>query len=224
MRLFIAFEKSFALRHIGHLDLLRVMQRALRRSGLPVAYSQGFNPHMLIAFASPLPVGQSGREELADVTFERNITGKDCLKALQPVMPKGLPIISVRIVPDDHPKLMAMLRTASYMTRVDGEPDSAAKMADAVKPFLARDTIPAVRISKSGSAEVDIRPMLHELSYIEALSAFHARVSFTERETLKPDLLIRTLAQFAGVDEPDTLIERVRLFGERGGPIPLLDC
>ncbi|MDR1600071.1 MAG: TIGR03936 family radical SAM-associated protein [Oscillospiraceae bacterium] len=221
MRLFIAFEKSFALRHIGHLDLLRVTQRALRRSGLPVAYSQGFNPHMLIAFASPLPVGQSGREELVDVTFEGYVDGATCLTALKAAMPPGLPPKLARAVSDDHPKLMAMLREASYLIRADG----ADSLAAAVPAFLARKEIPATRVSKSGSTRVDIRPMLRELGYIEALSAFHARVSFTERETLKPDLLVRSLAEFAGAPEPDTLIERVRLFGEKQGfAAPLMDC
>ncbi|MDR2656411.1 MAG: TIGR03936 family radical SAM-associated protein [Oscillospiraceae bacterium] len=219
--MFIAFEKTFALRHIGHLDLLRVMQRALRRADLPVAYSQGFNPHMLISFASPLPVGQSGREELADVTFERQLSEDACLTALHTALPPGLPPVRARAVDDNHPKLMAMLRTASYIIRAD----DARSLASAIPAFLDRESIPAVRVSKSGSTQVDIRPMLHELKYIDALSAFHARVSFTERETLKPDLLMRTLASFAGVDEPDLLIERARLFGEnRGSAMPLIYC
>ncbi|MDR1263715.1 MAG: TIGR03936 family radical SAM-associated protein [Oscillospiraceae bacterium] len=219
--MFIAFEKTFALRHIGHLDLLRVMQRALRRADLPVAYSQGFNPHMLISFASPLPVGQSGREELADVTFERPLSEKDCLTALRAALPPGLPPVRVRTVEDNHSKLMAMLRTASYVVRAD----DAGALASAIPAFLHCESIPAVRVSKSGSAQVDIRPMLHELKYIDMLSAFHTRVSFTERETLKPDLLMQTLAKFACAEEPDMLIERVRLFGEnRGSATPLIYC
>jgi radical SAM-linked protein len=176
---------------------------------------------MLIAFASPLPVGQSGREELAEVTLERETDAKECLSALKRAMPRDLPPVKARAVGDEHPKLMAMLRTASYMIRVDGAPGLAA----AVPRFLARAEIPAIRVSKSGSVGVDIRPMLHELKYVEPLSAFFARVSFTERETLKPDLLMRSLAEYAGEPEPDTLIERLRLFGERNGePAPLMDC
>ncbi|GHU72967.1 radical SAM protein [Clostridia bacterium] len=224
MRLFIAFEKSFALRFIGHLDLLRVMQRALRRAGLPVAYSQGFNPHMLIAFASPLAVGHSGREELIDVTLSKPLSEPECaacLDALRAAMPPGLPVVRCRAVSDDHPKLMAMLRTASYMIRLDND----AGLTDNVQAFLACESIPAVRVSKSGHSDVDIRPMLHELRWIDLAEALYTRVSFTERETLKPDLLIQSLAEFSGAPLPRTLIERVHMYGEAAGePVPLIEC
>ena len=61
MRIIAVFEKSERIRHIGHLDIQRAVQRALRRSGLPVAYSQGFNPHILITFASALSTGACGK-------------------------------------------------------------------------------------------------------------------------------------------------------------------
>ncbi|MBR6754287.1 MAG: TIGR03936 family radical SAM-associated protein, partial [Clostridia bacterium] len=61
MKMLVIFEKSERLRHIGHLDLMRAMQRALRRSGLPIAFSQGFNPHVLLNFAAPLSVGMPGK-------------------------------------------------------------------------------------------------------------------------------------------------------------------
>ena len=54
----VVFEKGKTLRYIGHLDLMRAMQRALRRSGLPIRYSNGFNPHIRLSFAAPLSVGQ----------------------------------------------------------------------------------------------------------------------------------------------------------------------
>lgn len=73
MRMIVAFEKTERVRHIGHLDMQRAMQRALRRSGLPVRYSQGFNPHAVLSFASPLPVGVGGAEELMDVALESDV-------------------------------------------------------------------------------------------------------------------------------------------------------
>ena len=54
MKMIVVFEKKERLRLIGHLDLMRAMQRALRRSDLPLRYSQGFNPHILLNFAAPL--------------------------------------------------------------------------------------------------------------------------------------------------------------------------
>ena len=64
----VVFEKGETLRYIGHLDLMRAMQRALRRSGLPIRYSNGFNPHIRLSFAAPLSVGVVGLRELMEDT------------------------------------------------------------------------------------------------------------------------------------------------------------
>ena len=73
MRLMVAFEKGPEIRFIGHLDLMRTMQRALRRSGLPLSFSKGFNPHIRLSFAVPLSVGVVGENELMDVPLEECI-------------------------------------------------------------------------------------------------------------------------------------------------------
>lgn len=220
MRMIVQFEKGLRLKHIGHLDLQRAMQRALRRSGLPVAYSQGFNPHMLLSFASPLPVGMAGKEELLDVTLEGPCELGTFARALSAALPPDLPLGAVRAVDLRHPKLMAQLRTASYAITLTQEQ---AAMAQAVDAFLALDAIPAIRVSKKGETPVDIRPMIHELSTTS--EGLYARVSFMEVETLKPDLLIRSLAAFAGMDAPTVEICRLRLYGEQGGITkPLMDC
>ena len=67
MKMIVVFSIRDRLKYIGHLDLMRAMQRALRRSGLPVRYSQGFNPHLQISFAAPLSVGMEGLREVMEV-------------------------------------------------------------------------------------------------------------------------------------------------------------
>ena len=74
MRMIVAFNKTEQVRHVGHLDMQRAMQRALRRSDLPIRYSNGFNPHALMSFAMPLPVGVGGDEELFEVGVEPGTT------------------------------------------------------------------------------------------------------------------------------------------------------
>ena len=78
MRMLAVFEKGERIRHIGHLDIQRSVQRGLRRSGLPVAYSNGFNPHILITFASALSTGACGRREIMDVTMAEEVRGTGC--------------------------------------------------------------------------------------------------------------------------------------------------
>lgn len=225
MRMIVAFEKTPRVRHIGHLDLMRAMQRALRRSGLPIRYSQGFNPHVVLSFASPLPVGVSGLQELMDVALSQSVEEDAFAAALAPAMPDSLPLISARAVDDRHPALMAALRTASYeaVLPLGGAADA---MAKAIKPLLARAEIVALRKTKSGEKPCDIRPMLHELSAEKKEGGVHVRmrVSLTEKETLKPDLLLRTLAAQADTELPTYSLTRLRLYGEKDRlPVSLME-
>lgn len=221
----VAFEKTDRVRHLGHLDLLRSMQRALRRSELPIRYSQGFNPHVMLSFASPLAVGMSGEEELMDVALDAPVSEKAFAEKLSVALPQSLPLVKVRAVEDRRPALMAQLQTARYRAMLPGECASFA-MAETISSLLDKPEIMAIRKTKSGEKECDIRPMIHEL-HAECSSdmvCLQMRVSLTERETLKPSLLLQTLASMAQVEPPAILLRRIRLYGERDGqPVPLME-
>ncbi|MDR0929254.1 MAG: TIGR03936 family radical SAM-associated protein [Oscillospiraceae bacterium] len=223
MRMIVAFEKTPRVRHIGHLDLMRAMQRALRRSGLPIRYSQGFNPHVLLSFASPLPVGVSGAAELMDVPLETPVPEAAFVKALSAALPDSLPLRGVRAVEDRHPKLMAALTSAAYEALCP-ESECTRAMAEAIPALLSRESIPAIRKTKSGEKPCDIRPMLYALSSElrgdERIFTF--QVALTELNTLKPDLLLGTLAEMAGAECPAFLLRRIGLFSETDGRSVLL--
>ena len=87
MKAIIQFGKQGRLRFISHLDLQRFMQRALRRTGLPVAYSQGFNPHALLSFASALGMGVSSEAELLEVRFAEPVAEQTILEAMRAALP-----------------------------------------------------------------------------------------------------------------------------------------
>ncbi len=225
MRMIVAFEKTETVRHIGHLDLMRAMQRALRRSGLPIRYSQGFNPHVLLSFASPLSVGMAGAEELLEASLEDGVSEEAFAQSFARAVPVSLPLLRVRAVSDQHPKLMAELRTASYEAILP-RTDAALATADAIPALLARTEIMAIRVTKSGEKPCDIRPMLHELSakVEDDAVCLYFRTSLTERETLKPDLLLTTLAGQAGVIMPQARMRRLRLYGEKDRlPVSLME-
>lgn len=225
MRMIVAFEKTEQVRHAGHLDLLRFMQRALRRSGLPIKYSQGFNPHVILSFASPLSVGMSGAQELMDVGLEQPVAKDVFADQLRAALPDSLPLIAVRAVEDKHPALMAQLCTAEYRATM-AQNDDTMKILAAIEPLLAREEIIALRKTKSGEKPCDIRPMIHLLegSADDGTITLHFRTSLMERETLKPDLLMRTLAEQASVEQPTVRFRRLCLYGERDRlPVPLLE-
>ncbi len=226
MRMLVSFKKDEIVRHLGLLDLQRTMQRALRRSGLPVAYSNGFNPHIIMNFASALSAGIPGDAEVLDVALSGETTEEACLSAMNRVLPPVLAVSRVRLVDDRFPKASAALRTARYRVTLRG--GDARRIADDVPAFLGETEIMALRKSKKQEAMVNIRPMIHELTaaYDEQTdtAVLDARVSFVEQATLKPDLMLTALCAHAQAALPNCQVRRTQLYGEADGrPVPLMD-
>ena len=222
----LQFKKDDIVRHLGLLDLQRTMQRALRRSGLPVAYSKGFNPHIVMSFASALSSGIPGDAELLDVTLCEETTEEACLEAMNRVLPPSLQASRVRLVDDRFPKTGASLQQAEYRMMIYG--DQSEKLADYIPEYLACDEIMALRKTKKNETMVNIRPMIHELTgeydADKGAATLVARVSFIEAATLKPDLLLSSLCEHAGIELPRHEIRRTRLLGlVDGQPVPLID-
>lgn len=174
------FQKGDIVRHLGLLDLQRTMQRALRRSGLPIAYSNGFNPHIVMSFASALSSGIPGDAELLDVSLHSETTEEACMEAMNRVLPPALHVSRIRLVDDRFPKVSAALRQAEYRITLWGE--DALKIANKIPDFLAQNEIMALRKTKRAETLVNIRPMIHLLEAqmdTEAKTAvLTARVSF----------------------------------------------
>jgi len=220
------FMKGDIVRHLGLLDLQRTMQRALRRSGLPVAYSKGFNPHIVMSFASALSSGIPGDAELLDVSLSGDVTEEECLAAMNRVLPPSLQVSRVRLVDDRFPKASAALEQAEYSIILHG--GDAQKIVSCIAHFLAREEIMAVRKTKRSESLVNIRPMIHLLDahYDEdtAKATLKARVSFIESATLKPDVLLGALCEFAEAEPPVADIRRTQLLGIKNGiATPIID-
>ena len=124
------FEKGARLRHIGHLDIQRAMQRALRRSGLPVSYSKGFNPHILLTFASALATGAMGEKEILDVSLDAPVEADAFMTAMNAALPPDMQLSFAKPLEDRHPALMAMVRAADYELTLQDE-DAARTLAQA---------------------------------------------------------------------------------------------
>lgn len=228
MKAIIQFGKQGRLRFISHLDLQRFMQRALRRTGLPVAYSQGFNPHALLSFASALGMGVSSEAELLEVRFAEPVAEQTILEAMRAALPPEMPVYRVRAVDDRSPSLMATVYCADYRMTLTGE--GAKAIADAVPGYLEKAEVMAVRKTKSGEKTVNIRPSTLELRVEgteDGAYALTARLTLTPEDTLKPDVLLGALARLAGVPEEDyeARIHRTLLSGKtaKGEIVPLFD-
>lgn len=220
MRAMIRFGKQPRLRFISHLDLQRFFQRALNRTGLPVKYTQGFNPHPVMSFASALALGWTSEYEVLDFGLSAPMGRGRTEQAFRAALPEDLPVYEVRMVDDRHPAPMALVCAADYAISLSGAGADAALQA--VDEFLAREQVMAVRKTKSGEREVDVRPLAIEL--VRDGAGLRARLKLTERDALKPDLLVRTLAAIAGAEEPEARIHRLCLLGadESGALRPLM--
>lgn len=221
MRMLIRFGKNPRLRFISHLDLQRFLQMALNRSGLPIKYSEGFNPHPLMAFGSALALGWTSEYELLDVRLSAPMGRKKCEDAMRFALPEDLPVLEVKLLEDRAPSIMATVYASDYEISLTGETAQAVK--DAVEGFMAEETVMAMKKTKSGEKEINIRPLA--LSVESTQAGIRARLMLTEKDALKADLLIRTLAQRAGVEAPEMRIHRTCLLAKdaEGALKPLME-
>ena len=115
----IKFRKNGVMKFIGHLDIMRYFQKAIRRAEIPVAYSGGFSPHMIMSFANPLGVGVTSDGEYFDVELRDTISSAEAVKRLNEQMVEGMEVVSFVEIPDDKKsKGMSIVAGAEYLTSV----------------------------------------------------------------------------------------------------------
>ena len=220
----VAFEKGEALRHIGHLDLMRTMQRALRRSLLPIKYSNGFNPHIRLSFAAPLSVGVIGLHELMEVPLVEDVTEQQFMDAMNAVLPACLRIRSCRAVNDEFPALMSLVSGADYRI-IFAKTEEGKKAADRFADFMALDAYVANRRTKSGENPCDIRPFVQSGTCAETDEEYVIELRTLARQAgmLKPALWFDCLREYAQCGEIPHLIYRVSILAKNkaGQLIPM---
>ena len=221
MRMLIRFGKQPRLRFISHLDIQRFLHMALNRTGLPIKYSEGFNPHPQMAFGSALALGWTSDYEILDVKLSAPMGRRKCEEALKFALPEDMPVLEVKLVDDRRPSAMAQVFASDYSVKLSGE--GAEKALEQIDAFMASDSVLAMKKSKSGEKEINIRPLV--LSMERAGDGFVCRLMLTEKENLKADLLAKTLAKMAGIEEVSVRVHRSYLYGknEGGELVPLME-
>lgn len=191
MRMIAEFEKMGRMSWFSHLDLQNTMQRALRRAQLPVAYSQGFNPHVLTSFATALSVGCQSRGEVMEVEMAGEISPEEFAEKLNACLPDGLKVRRCAPVPDSAPALMAKVAEAGYDITAPN-----ADLTQAVEAFLKAEEVMVEKRSKTKTRLVNIRPMVHEITC--AFDGKDSRLSTVLEQTnanaLKVELVMQALA------------------------------
>ena len=158
-RLRIEFAKGAELKYISHLDLARAWERVFRRAALPLAYSQGFNPRPRFQIAAALAVGVTGRVELLDAWLETRMDPQDVLAHLEPSLPPGLDVLSVKEVDLRAASLQSQMRTAEYRADVrTSEPLEGIEIR--VRALLEAPALPRQRHHKGRMRSYDLRPLI----------------------------------------------------------------
>ncbi len=163
------FQKVGELRYLSHLELMRALQRALRRAGVPLAYTQGFNPQPRVSVAQALAVGVEGLRELGEIELASQVEPADLLARWNTQLPPELKILRTWEAPLQGPSLSAGVRGAAYQVRLlpnGWDPTTLAALgnAGACAEFLAQGPIP-VEVSKKGkTVTLDARPFVQEFT------------------------------------------------------------
>ncbi len=171
-RLRLRYSKTGSSRFLGHLELMTVVIRAIRRAGVPIKYSQGFHPMPKLSFGQPLPVGIESLEEYLDMELSEANEPGEVLNKLNSEMPEGLQFLSAAALSLKVPlpsaimtEYIASLNDSPLGLNIDFE-----KIDGFVRDFLSRDSI-HVRIEKEGKAtDIDIKPLLAGLTLSEDLT------------------------------------------------------
>ena len=194
------FRKGERVRHISHLDVLRYWERAIRRAGLPLLYSQGFTPHPKIAFAAPLPLGFIGEAEIIEVLLKERVPLDRFAAVLDQQTTPDLELREASEVAIGLPALPTLLRWADY--RADLEGVTPAEASEAVSVFLATESFPWRQEREGKKArEYDLRAGVSSLAIrdLDGRPVVEARLSCGQELTVRPDQLVAALFPQASV-------------------------
>ena len=196
MKLRVKFAKYGALRFIGHLDVMRFFQKALRRADIDVAYTTGFSPHQIMSFAAPLGLGVESFGEYMDIEVNSVTNSEDMLRRLNAACVPGIRILNIRALPKQAGNAMASVAAARYKAAWKEEKGDFTPLASVLSPFLAQETILVTKETKKGTSQVNIRPGIYEL-FLREDGGLEMLVDASSAGNVKPSLLLDALWDFA---------------------------
>lgn len=188
----IKYGRDDRVKYISHLDFMRCFHRAVRRSDLQFAFSQGFNPHPIMTVAQPLSVGVTSECEYMKVGFDGEYSNEEIVSALNDVMPPGFFVYSAKKVEGKELDI-TKLDKAVYVVEIEFAGDF-----DAEK-FLENKELKVMKKSKSGVKESDIREHIFdikELSRADGVLTLEMTVSVGSAYNLKPESVVDAMEKY----------------------------
>ena len=208
MNIRMKFKKHGCMKFIGHLDIMRYFQKAIRRADIDIAYSEGFSPHMIMSFAAPLGVGLTSEGEYVDLQVNSCASSKAAVDALNSVMVDGMEVVSFKLLPENVKNAMSSVAAADYFVkwREGYVPENWEEKFNA---FLQKEEMLIVKKTKRSEAEVDLKPMLYKTELRDG--GIFMQVACGSVNNLKPELVMEAFAKEAGIELAPFALEVCRL-------------
>lgn len=211
MEIRFRFSRGEELKFIGHLDILRLFERAFKRAGIQVAHSEGFNPRPRIVFAQPMPLGLTSEGEFADVELAEQIDIANFIQKINSSLPAGINVIEAT-VKTGKSNLMGIIDAARY--RIWFEAPEMLDIENAMKSVLKSNEINVVKKTKRGEKEVNIRPFIYELSGEKdgRTGVFNAVLGAGQDNNVRPELFIEGVSKASNAPFNMLRMHRVMLY------------
>lgn len=208
MNIRMKFRKHGCMKFIGHLDIMRYFQKAIRRADIDIAYSEGFSPHMIMSFAAPLGVGLTSEGEYVDLQVHSCESSKAAVDALNSVMVEGMEVVSFKRLPENVKNAMASVAAADYFVNFR-EGYAPENWEEKFEAFLQKEEMLIVKKTKRSEAEVDLKPMLYKCEIRDG--GIFMQVACGSVNNLKPELVMEAFAKDAGLELAPFALEVARL-------------
>lgn len=214
MKARIKFRKYGVLRFIGHLDVMRFFQKVMRRAQIPIAFTGGFSPHMIMSFASPLGIGLTSDGEYFDIELTEPINSEEAVRRMNAACVEGIEVLSFRQIAEEKKMTgMAILAACDYLA---GFKDSTLldEWNQDIERFLNQPEIPVMKQTKRSVQKTDIRPLIY---YMEISGGkMFMRVAAGSVKNLKPELVLNAFLKFTDreVNEENYTRHRLEMYAD----------
>lgn len=207
----IRFKKEGRARYISHLDLNRVMQRAVRRARIPAWRTQGFNPHIYIVFAVPLSLFYESECEAMDIRLDGEMQVEEIGRRMTEQMPEGITIADVRI-----PKMkFSDIRSALYNVSLEYADKTPEELKGLVSHVVSNDKIIIEKSTKRRTFEMDIKPFFDKSEITVSGGAVNIKAVLPagQQENLNPSCFAAAFEKYGGKADFEK-VRRIKFFAE----------
>jgi len=236
----LKFYKTGSLKFIGHLDVMRYFQKAIRRSEIPVSYSQGYSPHQLISFASPLGVGNTSDSEYMDMQLEQCDDLEQIKTSLNNTMSSEIQVVSINRLTEESKTSMSLLAAADYLVSYKDGYNYPENFKERFAEFANQDTILVTKKTKKSEQDIDLKKYIYHFAF--ELNEFEQKIGHVFDRTvaqgyengtkvylqltcgsvhnIKPDFLMEEFCKYIGFEYNSYAyqIHRMEMYTDENAP------